>query len=81
MAWQQRAKKKIAEGWSWMRRQNPAAAKQAEVWAKENKEDMKELDRILYRSDKRHYGKTSNLQFDSAESIANNKNPPLQMSI
>ncbi|MCI2058300.1 MAG: S-layer homology domain-containing protein [Oscillibacter sp.] len=73
MAWQRRAKKEIAEGWKWMRQQNPNAAKDAEAWVKENKEDMKEVDRILYRSDERYYGKTSKLHAEDAHSIASDK--------
>ena len=73
MAWQKGAKKEIAEGWKWMRQQNPNAAKDAEAWAKENKDDMKEVDRILYRSDERYYGKTSKLHAEDAHSIASDK--------
>ena len=73
MAWQKGAKKEIAEGWKWMRHQNPDAAKDAEAWVKENKEDMKEVDRMLYRSDERHYGKTSKLHTEDAHSIASDK--------
>ena len=40
MAWQKGAKKEIAEGWKWMRQQNPNAAKDAEAWAKENKDEL-----------------------------------------
>ena len=73
MAWQKRAKKEIAEGWKWMRHQNPDAAKDAEAWVKENKEGMKEVDRMLYRSDERYYGKTSKLHAEDAHSIASDK--------
>ena len=73
MAWQKGAKKEIAEGWKWMRHQNPNAAKDAEAWVKENKEDMKEVDRILYRSDEHYYGKTSKLHAEDAHSIASDK--------
>lgn len=68
MAWQRRAKKEIAQGWKWMRQQNPDAAAEAERWAEENKEDMKDVDRILYRSDERYYGKTASLDLEDAES-------------
>lgn len=51
MAWQRRAKKEIAQGWKWMRKQDSDAAAEAERWAEEHKEDMKEVDRVLYRSD------------------------------
>lgn len=73
MAWQRRAKKEIAEGWKWMRQQNPGAAKDAERWVEVNREDMKEVDRMLYRSDERYYGKTSNLRAETAHAIASDK--------
>lgn len=67
MAWQKKAKKEIAEGWDWMREQNPGAADAAADWAKENKEEMKEVDRILYRSDEQFYGKTVTLDPQAVE--------------
>lgn len=69
MAWQRGAKKEIGEGWKWMRKQNPDAAAEAEHWAEEHKEDMKEVDRTLYRSDESYYGKTASLELEDAESM------------
>lgn len=69
MAWQRRAKKEIAQGWKWMRKQDSDAAAEAERWAAEHKEDMKEVDRILYRSDESYYGKTVPLDPEDAESL------------
>lgn len=69
MAWQRRAKKEIAQGWKWMRKQDSDAAVEAERWAEEHKEDMKEVDRILYRSDESYYGKAAPLDLEDAESL------------
>lgn len=69
MAWQRRAKKEIAQGWKWMRKQDSDAAAEAERWAEEHKEDMKEADRVLYRSDESYYGKTVSLDPEDAESM------------
>lgn len=69
MAWQRRAKKEIAQGWKWMRKQDSDAAAEAECWAEEHKEDMKEIDRVLYRSDESYYGKTVSLDPEDAESM------------
>lgn len=69
MAWQRRAKKEIAQGRKWMRKQDSDAAAEAESWAAEHKEDMKEVDRILYRSDDSYYGKTVSLDPEDAELI------------
>lgn len=52
-----------------MRTQNSDAAAEAERWAEEHKEDMKEVDRILYRSDESYYGKTVSLDLEDAESM------------
>ncbi len=69
MAWQRRAKKEIAQGWKWMRKQDSDAAAEAERWAEEHKEDMKEVDRVLYRSDESYYGKTVSFDPEDAESM------------
>lgn len=69
VAWQWRAKKEIAQGWKWMRQQNPDATAEAERWAEENKEEMKDVDRILYRSDERYYGRSTSLDSEDAESM------------
>ncbi|BAL00268.1 hypothetical protein OBV_30690 [Oscillibacter valericigenes Sjm18-20] len=69
VAWQRKTKKEIAQSWKWIRQQNPDAAAEAARWAEENKEDMKDVDRILYRSDESYYGKTASLDPEDAESM------------
>lgn len=68
-AWQRKAKKEIAEGWAWLRKHDPRTAKSTERWAEENSEEMREVDRMLYRSDERYYEKTSALGPEAGNSI------------
>lgn len=51
---------KNAQGWKWMQ-QNQNTTAEAEHGTEENKEDRKDVHRILYRSDARYYGKTTSL--------------------
>ncbi|MDO4552082.1 MAG: hypothetical protein Q4C22_00945 [Bacillota bacterium] len=69
MAWQWKAKREIMKGWKWMRRQDPDAAADAARWAEEHQEEMREVDRILYRSDERHNEKTASIPLEDAEAV------------
>ena len=61
------ARKEIAKGWAWMRKQYPAAAEDAKKWVAENKEDMKQVDRILYDSENKYYNHSGFVTPEEAE--------------
>lgn len=46
--------KEISAGWAWIREMDADAAEAAQRWADEHKEEMKQLDRILYYSEQKY---------------------------
>jgi hypothetical protein len=69
MAWQKKVKAEVAEWWRWMRRQSPSETESAQRWAEENPDEIKELDRMLYRSAEKYYAKNISLSPADAEAM------------
>jgi hypothetical protein len=69
MAWQEKVKVEVAEWWRWMRRQNPSETEKAQQWVQENPDEMKKLDRMLYRSAEKYYAKNISLSPADAETM------------
>ena len=51
------ARREISDSWEWMRTIDNDAAVAAEQWVTEHKEEMKQLDRVLYDSENKYYNK------------------------